>query len=205
MDRRAHWEEVYRTKADADLSWFQERAAVSLELIAGISPRPRSVIDVGGGQSGLAGELLGIGVERVAVLDISGAALERARERMGEAASRVEWIEADVVAEPAPELGRFEFWHDRAVFHFLTGAEERARYAALAARTVMRGGHLVIAAFGPSGPEKCSGLEVRRWDAGSLAAELGAGFELLPGREENHVTPWGKPQAFTYALLRRRT
>jgi SAM-dependent methyltransferase len=205
MSRREHWETVYRTKADAELSWFQARPGLSLEIVAGLSARPGSVADIGGGQSSLAGELLAMGVPRVAVLDISEAALERGRARLGTAASQVEWIVGDVVAEPAPELGRFDLWHDRAVFHFLTEEADRRRYAALAARTVAPGGHLLVAAFGPTGPEKCSGLPVRRWDAAGLAAELGDGFELLSGREEAHLTPWGKPQAFAYALLRRRT
>src|SRR5262245_31247139 len=133
MDRHAHWESVYQNKADADLSWFQARPSLSLELIGGIQPRPKSAIDVGAGQSLLAGALLEMGFPLVAALDVSEAALERARARLGERAGKVRWIVADVATEPPPELGEVELWHDRAVFHFLTDAEDRRRYAALAA------------------------------------------------------------------------
>jgi SAM-dependent methyltransferase len=204
MDRHAHWEAVYQNKADADLSWFQARPLLSLKLIEAIRPRPRSVIDIGAGQSSLAGELVAMGIPVVAALDVSEAALERARVRLGERAEQVRWIAADVAAEPPPVLGQFELWHDRAVFHFLTEADDRRRYAALAASTVKPGGHVVIATFGPDGPEKCSGLPVRRYDAEAIAAELRPAFELVGSDAETHQTPWGKGQAFTYAVLRRR-
>lgn len=204
MGRREHWEAVYHEKPDARLSWLQERPEVALTAIGGISPRPASAIDVGGGQSCLAGELLRIGVPRVAVLDISAAGIARARERLGEAAGRVEWIEADVVAEPAPEIGFFDLWHDRAVFHFLTDASERRRYSELAARTVTKGGHLLIATFAPTGPERCSGLAVERRDAAGLAREFEGGFERVWNGAEAHRTPWGAVQDFTWVMFRRR-
>lgn len=203
MDRRAHWEAVYRTKGDADLSWFQERPAVSLSLIERITPKPRSAVDVGAGQSSLAGALLDLGIARIAAVDVSAAAIERAKARLGGRAGLVTWVVADIAAEPAPDLGVAELWHDRAVFHFLTEEQDRRRYAALAARTVAPGGHAMIATFGPAGPEKCSGLPVRRHDAAGIAAELGSAFELVDSADERHVTPWGKPQEFAYAVLRR--
>jgi SAM-dependent methyltransferase len=203
MDRRAHWESVYRTKADADLSWFQERPTRSLELIRALEPRPRSAIDVGAGQSSLPGELLDLGITIVAALDVSQAAQERAKARLGERAAQVRWIVGDVASATPPALGTFELWHDRAVFHFLTDPDDRRRYAELAARSVAPGGHLLVATFAPEGPEKCSGLSVRRYDAGALAGEFTPAFELVTDDAETHRTPWGKPQPFTYALLRR--
>jgi SAM-dependent methyltransferase len=204
MDRHAHWETVYRNKADAELSWFQARPELSLKIIEEIKPRPRSAIDIGAGQSSLAGDLVAMGIPVVAALDVSEAALERARVRLGERAEQVRWIAADVAADPTPELAKFDLWHDRAVFHFLTEAEDRRRYAALTAKTVTPGGHVVVATFGPEGPEKCSGLPVRRYDAAGIAAELGPAFELVGSAAETHQTPWGKGQAFAYAVLRRR-
>jgi 2-polyprenyl-3-methyl-5-hydroxy-6-metoxy-1,4-benzoquinol methylase len=199
--RREHWETVYRDKADAQLSWFQAEPSASLALIRSLRPAPRRVIDVGGGQSALAGELVSSGVEEVTVLDISDAAISRARERLGERATRVRWLTADVLE--SPDLGAFDLWHDRAVFHFLTDPGDRMRYADAVRRSVPSGGHVIMATFAPTGPEKCSGLPVRRYDARGIASELGESFRLLDSASESHATPWGKTQDFVYALLGR--
>jgi SAM-dependent methyltransferase len=196
---REHWESVYTSKGDADVSWTQPDPRLSLSLIGEVCPQGR-VIDVGGGTSVLADRLLDAGYA-VAVLDISGAALARSRGRLGRRADAVRWIVADVTAPI--ELGQFDVWHDRAVFHFLTEPAQRAAYMSLLARTVPVGGHAVIATFAPDGPEKCSGLEVRRYDGAALAAELGGGFRLLKTVPETHLTPWGKPQSFQYSALAR--
>lgn len=202
MDRAAHWEGVYRAKGDRELSWHQDRPVVSLTLIDAIRPRPQRAIDVGGGQSAMAGALLERGVERVTVLEISPAAVERARARLGPAAGGVRWVVGDVLAPPEG-LGEFDLWHDRAVFHFLTEAEERERYIASAGAAVRPGGHAVVAAFAPSGPERCSGLPVCRYDAAGIAGAFAPAFELVASASETHMTPWGKPQDFAYAVLRR--
>jgi 2-polyprenyl-3-methyl-5-hydroxy-6-metoxy-1,4-benzoquinol methylase len=199
MKSKEHWESVYTTKGDEALSWTQPEPGTSLALVSEACPAGR-VIDVGGGASVLAERLLDRGYS-VAVLDIAERALERARQRLGARASQIRWIVADVTA--APDLGTFDVWHDRAVFHFLTDAADRAAYAALLTRTVPVGGHAVIATFALDGPQKCSGLAVRRYDGAMLAAELGAGFELLRSVPEIHVTPWGQPQSFQYSLFRR--
>jgi SAM-dependent methyltransferase len=201
LTRAQHWETVYASKADNELSWFQPAPTVSLALIQRLSPPPRSAIDIGGGQSALAGELLRMGVEDVSVLDISSSALERARKRLGQDADRVRWIVGDALE--ARDL-RVDLWHDRAVFHFLIDEDERRRYAQAASSAVRPGGHAIIATFAPTGPEKCSGLLVRRYDADALAAEFADGFTLVESATETHATPWGKAQDFTYALLRRR-
>jgi len=201
VDRHQHWESVYRSKGDTELSWFQAQPAVSLSLIDGLTTAPQRVIDIGGGQSALAGELLARGIEEVAVLDIAGAAVERGRARLGPNADRVRWFVTDVL--DAPELGEFDLWHDRAVFHFLTEPEQRLRYVAAAKRAVCSGGHAIVATFAPSGPEKCSGLPVCRYDASALAQQFAPSFGMVGSTTETHTTPWGKTQDFTYVVLRR--
>jgi SAM-dependent methyltransferase len=200
MNRTDHWQHVYTTKPDDQVSWTQDLPALSLALIREFAPGG-SVIDVGGGASRLAEGLLDAGHRTVAVLDISAAPLERARDWMGAAADRVRWIVADITA--CPDLGSYDVWHDRAVFHFLTERADRERYSAAIRRTVPVGGYVLISTFAPDGPTQCSGLEVRRYDAGTLAAELGAGFGPVKSVHETHLTPWGKPQAFQYSVFRR--
>jgi SAM-dependent methyltransferase len=199
MSRKDHWEAVYRSKGDAEVSWTQPEPGTSLALIKEVC-RSGCIIDVGGGTSVLVDRLVDEGYS-VAVLDISDAALARAARRLGERASAVRWIAADVTARP--ELGGFDVWHDRAVFHFLTTPADRAAYVELLVRTLPAGGHAVIATFALDGPATCSGLEVCRYDGASLAAELGPGFRLVRSVPEAHVTPWGKAQSFQYSLLRR--
>jgi 2-polyprenyl-3-methyl-5-hydroxy-6-metoxy-1,4-benzoquinol methylase len=194
-----HWETVYASKGDAELSWTQAEPITSLALIAEACSAD-SVIDVGGGTSLLAERLLDDGYA-VTVLDISQTAIDRARKRLGDRATQVDWMVADVTA--GPDLGTFDVWHDRAVFHFLIAPADRAAYVALLARTVSVGGHAVIATFAPDGPEKCSGLEVRRYDGSALAADLGPGFRLLKSVPELHLTPWNAAQSFQYSLFKR--
>ncbi len=199
MSRKEHWESIYASKREAEVSWTQPEPSTSLSLIGDVCQAGR-VIDVGGGTSFLADRLLDGGYS-VAVLDISEAALSRARNRLGARADQVHWIVADVTT--GPDLGIFDVWHDRAVFHFLTDPADRAAYVALLARTVSVGGHAVIATFAPDGPQRCSGLEVRRYSGLTLGAELGAGFELLRSVLETHMTPWGESQSFQYSLFGR--
>lgn len=200
-DRKAHWQGVYGAKGDEDVSWFQPRPAPSLDLIAraGIGPGA-SVIDIGGGASRLVDALLGEGIDDVTVLDLSQAALDRVRARIGSVPG-VMLIEADVTHWMPPR--RYDLWHDRAAFHFLTDAAERAAYVAALDAALAPGGHAIIATFAPDGPERCSGLPVQRYSPESLAAELGAGFALVDSVTETHVTPGGGAQRFQFSLLRR--
>jgi 2-polyprenyl-3-methyl-5-hydroxy-6-metoxy-1,4-benzoquinol methylase len=195
-----HWESVYRSKGEQEVSWTQAEPAISLSLIREVCPSGGSVIDVGGGISVLTGRLLDAGYT-VGVLDISAAAIDRARQRLGQRGGQVRWIVSDVTA--TPPLGDYDVWHDRAVFHFHTSRSGRAAYVALLSRTVPVGGHAIIATFALNGPEKCSGLPVQRYDAATLARELGAGFNLVKSLPEIHQTPWGKQQSFQYSLFRR--
>jgi len=199
MTRKDHWQQTYRGKADSEVSWTQQEPSLSLSLIADFAPSG-SVIDVGGGVSPLASRLLDSGYT-VAVLDIAPAAIDRAKRRLGDRAASVRWITGDVTV--LGEVGTFDVWHDRAVFHFLTRPAQRAAYRELLARTVPVGGHAVIATFAPDGPRRCSGLPVCRYDGPALAAELGPAFELLKTVPETHRTPWGQPQSFQYGVFRR--
>lgn len=203
--RLAHWNDVYLRKQDAELSWFQRSPDLSLELIRSLHPRPVRVLDVGGGQSALAGALLSAAPAdpsgSVAVLDVAPAAIERAKARVGAAAERIRWIVGDLLA--VPDLPTVDLWHDRAVLHFLADPAEQRRYAERAAAQVAPGGHAVIACFAPSGPERCSGLPVVRRHAAAIETLLRPGFRLVAERTETHATPWGKPQEFAYAVLRR--
>jgi SAM-dependent methyltransferase len=201
--RKEHWEAVYRNRGEAHVSWFQDDPRLSLEFIRAFAPADGGrIIDVGGGASVLVDRLLDLPFERIAVLDISETALSKAKSRLGERASRVEWIVADITE--AESLGTFDVWHDRAVFHFLTDAADRRRYVELARRTVPEGGHLIIASFADDGPRRCSGLDVCRYNAKSMGTELGEGFSLVRDARETHTTPWRSSQVFFYGVFRRQ-
>jgi SAM-dependent methyltransferase len=200
--RKAHWENVYTTKGENEVSWFQQSPAPSLELIVQAGATSTSaIIDIGGGASRLVDNLIAQGFADVTVLDLSGAALAAARSRLGVRAERVNWIVADATNwEPARV---YDIWHDRAAFHFLTDADDRAAYIARLKRGLKIGGHAIIATFALDGPEKCSGLPVARYDSASLGHTLGAAFRLIDTRSHMHATPWGSQQSFQFSVFRR--
>jgi ubiquinone/menaquinone biosynthesis C-methylase UbiE len=202
ISRKAHWENVYTTKREREVSWFQENPAPSLELIAlaGL-PADASIIDIGGGASRLVDALVDRNVRQITVLDLSAAALDAARERLGDRGAGVEWVAADFTTwEPSQT---YDLWHDRAAFHFLTDASDRSAYVRHLKRAVRSGGHVIIGTFAPDGPERCSGLPVMRYDAGILGTVLGTDFELMNSRRHDHVTPWGAVQRFQFSTFRR--
>jgi SAM-dependent methyltransferase len=202
MDRRAHWEQIYRTKQPHEVSWYQREAVVSLDLIARVAPETgATIIDIGGGASTLVDGLLDRGYSRVTVLDVAAAALAHSRERLGPRAGSVEWIEADVLTADLP-AATYSLWHDRAVFHFLTDAADRGTYSRQLRGAVQPGGHVLVSTFADDGPEKCSGLSVARYSPDRLCAEFGSGFEMIECVREEHQTPWGAGQAFVYCLFR---
>lgn len=202
QSRQTHWQGVYTSKGETEVSWFQESPAISLEMIELADASPASaVIDIGGGASRLVDALLDRGLRTVAVLDVSAAALETAKARLGARADQVEWIVADVTAWQTTRS--YDVWHDRAAFHFLTDARDRAAYVACLLKAVGPGGHAMIATFAPDGPERCSGLPVMRYDAESLADVLGGDFRLVTSRRHEHTTPWGATQRFQFSLFRR--
>lgn len=199
---KSHWETVYTTKGETEVSWFQENPAPSLELIDLARPTPQSaIVDIGGGASRLVDSLIARGFRHVTVLDISQAALEAAKARLGERAGQVQWVVADVTTWSSAQT--FDIWHDRAAFHFLIDPADRSAYVARMKQAVRPGGHVIIGTFAIDGPEKCSGLPVNRYDAASLAKELGEGFELVDSRRHDHSTPWDSTQAFQFCIFRR--
>lgn len=200
MNRQQHWNQVYETKGPLEVSWYQRRPEVSLALIAaaGVGKDAR-IIDVGGGASILVDCLLEAGYTGIAVLDLSAIALNYSRARLGTRAAAVEWFEADVTTFMPPH--RFGLWHDRAVFHFLTAADDRHGYVATLRQTLQPGGTVIIATFAMDGPPKCSGLDVVRYDEQSILAEVGPEFRLQEVRRETHVTPWESEQRFIYFRL----
>lgn len=202
MNRKDHWNQVYQTKAPDNVSWFQTRPAISVKLIeaTGIG-KDEAIIDVGGGASVPVDFLLDAGFTKPAVLDISAAALAFARQRLGARAGMVEWFEADVTAFNPPR--RFNFSHDQAVFHFLTDKADRRKYVEALKRTLTPDGHVTIATFAADGPVKCSGLNVARYDAPAIGADLGGEFRLVEQVDETHVTPWNTEQKFSYFRFAR--
>ncbi|MDA8232585.1 MAG: methyltransferase domain-containing protein [Magnetospirillum sp.] len=202
MDRQAHWQNVYATKRDDEVSWFQTRPDTSLDLLLRARPGAGTpVIDVGGGASRLIDHLLDLGYSDLTVLDIAEAALATARARIGEAAARVAWVAADVTAWSPPRA--FGLWHDRAVFHFLVDESDRRAYAATMASAVTAGGQAIIGTFALDGPERCSNLPIRRYDAAGLAAEFAPHFRPVEDLAADHVTPAGKTQKFQFCRLLR--
>lgn len=202
MEREDHWNAVYTTKGERDVSWFEELPVVSLQMMEAAGLRHDTcVLDVGGGDSRLVDTLAERGLDCLAVLDVSSAALHRAQARLGVKASVPMWIEADVAGEWS--LKPMDIWHDRAVFHFLTEADDRAKYVAHLKHTLKVGGTAIVATFAPDGPEKCSGLPVRRYSPAALTAELGPDLTLIDAVSHRHITPWGATQSFQYCRLTR--
>ncbi|MDE2450735.1 MAG: class I SAM-dependent methyltransferase [Gammaproteobacteria bacterium] len=199
---QGHWDAVYEKKGTSAVSWYEPHPERSLELIRSTGvPTSDPIIDVGGGASLLVDELLGLGYGDLTVLDISATVLEKLRHRLGSAASSVTFLHQDVTTfQPGR---RYALWHDRAVFHFLTHREDRERYVKALRDGVRPSGHILMATFGPSGPERCSGLPTVRYDAATLAAELGADFELVASSLVVHQTPSNANQQFLYCWFNR--
>jgi len=203
MQSKAHWEQVYSSKNPDEVSWFQHHAELSLKIIHdhGV-PVDGSIIDVGGGASTLVDDLIEIGYSAITVLDLSFAAMEKAKMRLGAKGSSVSWLEADVLDVDLPING-YDVWHDRAVFHFLTSESERHRYVKQVLSAVKPGGLVIVATFAEDGPDKCSGLPVMRYSTSALHSEFGEPFELLGSEPEVHFTPAGNEQKFVYCFCRR--
>jgi 2-polyprenyl-3-methyl-5-hydroxy-6-metoxy-1,4-benzoquinol methylase len=199
---RAHWEKVYANKAPDQVSWYRRHLETSLALIERATVgRSAAIIDVGGGESTLADDLLARGYQSITVLDISETAIDVSKKRIGAASEQIRWLVTDVTVTEL-EPGAYDIWHDRAVFHFLTTMEQRAAYVRNVARSVKPGGHVIVSTFGPKGPTKCSGLDVVRYDEESLHKEFGARFRLEESSKELHQTPFGTTQQFLYCYCR---
>jgi ubiquinone/menaquinone biosynthesis C-methylase UbiE len=202
MDRAIYWDGIYEARGPERVSWFEADPATSMGFVRlAIEAGARSAIDVGGGASRLVDALLEESLEPVAVMDISERALSTSRDRLGDAANRVRWILGDVTE--LDQVGSFDIWHDRAVFHFLIDEADRSRYLELMARTVPAGGFVIMATFAQDGPDRCSGLEVSRYGPDELSNELGSRYRLVDDLSRTHVTPRGVEQRFIHALFHR--
>ncbi|WP_407150841.1 class I SAM-dependent methyltransferase [Bradyrhizobium sp. ORS 86] len=201
-DRQSHWQTVYLTKGEQQVSWSQADPQPSLRLVESVATsRDAAIVDVGGGASRLVDALLKDGFHALTVLDLSGAALASARARLGAAGQGVRWIVGDATVWQPEQV--FDVWHDRAAFHFLVEEADRSAYLDRLNRGVRPGGHAVIATFALDGPEKCSGLPVQRYDSLTLSRTIGPAFELVAQEPHRHVTPWGATQSFQFSVLRR--
>jgi SAM-dependent methyltransferase len=202
LGRQAHWKNVYTTKDEKAVSWFQERPDISLDLIRATGvDASASIIDIGGGSSRLVDALIDEGFKAVIILDLSQMALAKSKLRLGARGAQVQWLVADVTTwEPSQT---YDVWHDRAALHFLTDPKDRAAYVARLIRAVRPGGHVIIETFAPDGPERCSGLPVVRYDAATLGELLGRSFELVEHSRHDYQTPTGATQRFQFSRFRR--
>lgn len=201
-ERQTHWQNVYQTKGERDVSWFQENPAISLDLIRATGvDLSAPIIDIGGGASRLVDALLDDGFQSITVLDLSEKALATSRTRLGGRGVHVRWVVADVTTWQPTET--YDVWHDRATFHFLVEPADRAAYVECMQKAVRPGGHVIIGTFAPEGPERCSGLPVMRYDAAALAEILGPTFRLIEARRHDHQTPAGIIQRFQFSRFQR--
>jgi trans-aconitate methyltransferase len=200
MDKQKHWEIVYKTKQPNEVSWTQDVPKTSLDFIHGFKlPKTASIIDVGGGDSKLVDYLLDEGFEHITVLDISETALQKAKDRLGERAHKVNWVVSDITTyKPTTH---FDVWHDRATFHFLTTPEQIAQYLSTAKESI--NGYLAIGTFSDNGPEKCSGLEIKQYSEEQLQQQLSQGFAKIRCITEDHITPFNTKQNFLFCSFKK--
>jgi SAM-dependent methyltransferase len=202
FDRRAHWETIYKTKELKEVSWFQPTPETSLDFFTHFNvPSTAKIIDIGGGDSFLVDHLLDKGYEDISVLDISAAAIERAKQRLGDRASQVKWIVEDAASFIPTE--KYDFWHDRAAFHFLTEEQEISNYLATAYENIKPSGVLVIGTFSEQGPRKCSGIEIKQYSETSMSDRLKNFFEKIKCIMVDHHTPFGVIQNFVFCSFRK--
>ena len=202
LERQAHWQNVYQTKDEQTVSWFQERPDISLDLIHATGVDTGApIIDIGGGASRLVDALISEGFNAVSVLDLSEKALETSKARLGAEGAQVQWIVADITRWQPSQA--YDVWHDRAALHFLTDPKDRAAYVERVLKTVRFGGHVIVGTFAPDGPERCSGLPVVRHGAASLGELLGSSFALADTRRHDHQTPSGAIQKFQFSRFQR--
>ena len=201
QDAAPHWDNVFKTQAPGGMSWFQEQLATSLRLITAALPERGSLIDVGAGASTLVDGLLDAGWSDITVLDVSAGALAKVRARLQLRNAAVDFVVADLLSWHPDRT--FDAWHDRAAFHFLVRPDDQDQYVETATRAVAHGGALVLGVFASDGPEHCSGLPTARYGAGGLADRFAPHFDLVTSEREEHVTPNGHVQPFTWVVLRR--
>lgn len=202
-NNKQHWENVFTTKAPTEVSWFQEYPKTSVEFLELFSlPLTANIIDIGGGDSNLVDVLLDKGYQNIWVLDISAAALDRVKSRLGEKANLVHWIVTDVTAFEPPV--QFDFWHDRAAFHFLTNEDAINKYVSIAEKGISDKGYLVLGTFSENGPEKCSGLQIRQYNEASMSTRFEIAFDRIKCITENHITPFNTVQNFLFCSFQKK-
>ena len=202
-DTKQYWENVFATKAENEVSWFQPYPKTSIEFLELFNlPLDSNIIDIGGGDSHLADVLIEKGYMNIYVLDISANALEKAKARLGSNAEKVNWIVSDI-ADFVPPV-RFDFWHDRAAFHFLTTEETIGKYVSIAQNNIRKGGYLVLGTFSENGPKKCSGLEIKQYTETSMSYHFENGFERIKCVTEEHQTPFNTTQNFLFCSFKRK-
>ena len=203
-NRKEHWEKVFATKAETEVSWFQTYPKTSVEFLELFNlSLDANIIDVGGGDSHFVDALLDKGFRNIYVLDISANAIERAKKRLGEMASKVSWIVSDIT-EFKPEV-KFDFWHDRAAFHFLTSEEAVNKYVTIAENAINKGGYLILGTFSESGPTKCSGLEIKQYTESSMSVRFEEKFKRIKCITEDHTTPFNTVQNFLFCSFQRKS
>lgn len=201
-DKKQHWENIYENRAPDEVSWYQATPSTSLDFVRRLKlPKSANIIDVGGGESFLIDYLLEKGFENITMLDISDAAIRHARQRVGGQAKQVNWLVTDVL-EYEPEV-QYDFWHDRATFHFLTNEEDIQKYVALVYRAVRSKGHLVIGTFSDAGPQRCSGLEIHQYSEQLMERQFSPYFRKVESRRIDHVTPFNTVQNFLFCCFQK--
>ena len=200
---RIHWENIYSTKFENEVSWFQLYPEMSIEFIELLYlPINANIIDIGGGDSHLVDTLLEKGYQNIWVLDISANAIERAKKRLGEKADKVHWIVSDITEFEPPVL--FDFWHDRAAFHFLTSENKIYKYISIAERAIKKNGYLVLGTFSEQGPKKCSGLDIKQYSEASMSARFEKAFKKIKCKREDHHTPSDSIQNFLFCCFKKK-
>jgi len=203
MNQREHWEKIYLTTPADKVGWYTPHLETSLKWIKELSlPKGVHIIDVGGGASTLVDDLISEGHRLITVLDISKKAMSLAQARLGDKAESVTWLEGDITKVDLP-TNHYDLWHDRAVFHFLTGPEQQQQYRGNLLKALRPGGHTIIGTFAPEAPPKCSGLQVQQYTPEELQSTLGPQFELRRHEKELHITPGGVEQMYLYCHFRR--
>lgn len=203
IERKSHWEKIYQTKELKDVSWYQPTPETSLKFLLELKlPMDAAIIDIGGGDSLFVDNLLSIGYINITVLDISHSALEKAKQRLGDKASTVKWIISDVAEFNPTE--KYDFWHDRAAFHFLTTESNITKYINIAGGAINQGGHLLIGTFSHSGPEKCSGLPIRQYNENEMTTCFKDSFFKIKCINTDHPTPFNTQQSFIFCCFKRQ-
>ena len=198
-----HWEKIYGTKDENEVSWFQPYPKTSMEFVELFHlPLDANIIDIGGVDSHFVDALLEKGYKNIWVLDISAKALEKAKQRLGEQASKVHWIVSDVTDFNPPVL--FDFWHDRAAFHFLTTENKIYKYVSIAENAIVDNGFLILGTFSDQGPKECSGLKIMQYSEVSMSARFEVSFERIKCVTENHITPFKTVQNFLFCSFKKK-